>query len=286
MPEPVDEQPDDPARLEDAAASTASLDSGRTRRFCGRCGAPLAVDASACPRCDRPEPSESSPSADDQDEVEAVRSPRPVADVIGLYGVLLVTFLPIAIGAWIDDGDGEISVGYEITVGVIDAVIIGVWAIARWATIGPLLMRAVSLGWLVAPIAIGWATFLISWVFVDGVTTLFGIEEIVLTDGYARAGFGLVVMILFTCVQPAVFEELAFRGIIFNGLLSFLTRRETVIVSAVMFMVVHLTAFGVPQLVLGLVLAWLRLRSGSLWPCILLHFTHNFLCLSLELWWS
>jgi membrane protease YdiL (CAAX protease family) len=39
----------------------------------------------------------------------------------------------------------------------------------------------------------------------------------------------------------------------------------------------HLVAFGAMLLALSIILAWLRLRSASLWPAILLHATHDFL---------
>ena len=39
----------------------------------------------------------------------------------------------------------------------------------------------------------------------------------------------------------------------------------------------HLVAFGTMLLALSIILAWLRLRSASLWPAILLHATHDFL---------
>jgi membrane protease YdiL (CAAX protease family) len=38
----------------------------------------------------------------------------------------------------------------------------------------------------------------------------------------------------------------------------------------------RLVAFGTMLLALSIMLAWLRLRSASLWPAILLHAAHNF----------
>jgi membrane protease YdiL (CAAX protease family) len=60
--------------------------------------------------------------------------------------------------------------------------------------------------------------------------------------------------------------------------------REAVLISALMFMVLHLAVLSFPHLlVIGLVLGYVRVRSGSLYPCMLLHFTHNLLVVLAEM---
>jgi membrane protease YdiL (CAAX protease family) len=52
-----------------------------------------------------------------------------------------------------------------------------------------------------------------------------------------------------------------------------------------MFMILHLSIPSAPQLLLlGIVIGILRVRSGSLWPCVLMHFTHNAMCIAFERW--
>jgi membrane protease YdiL (CAAX protease family) len=86
-------------------------------------------------------------------------------------------------------------------------------------------------------------------------------------------------------VQPAIFEELAFRGVILAGVQHVLSPMESVVVSALMFMIIHLAVPSFPHLfVLGLALGWLRVHTGSLYPGMLLHFTHNLLCIVFEVW--
>ncbi len=80
--------------------------------------------------------------------------------------------------------------------------------------------------------------------------------------------------------RPAIVEEIAFRGIIFAAFLRSLKGWETVIVTALMFMVLHADVPAFPHLLLcGMIFGLLRLRSGSWLPGVFMHFTHNFLVL-------
>lgn len=93
-------------------------------------------------------------------------------------------------------------------------------------------------------------------------------------------GMRVPLALLVVCVAPVV-EELVFRGVLLSGLASRMHVGWAILVSAVIFGCVHLPDFGfawypVPALILlGLVLAWLRVRTRSLWPSITLHATNN-----------
>lgn len=90
----------------------------------------------------------------------------------------------------------------------------------------------------------------------------------------------VVLALLVVCVAPVV-EELVFRGVLLSGLASRMRIGWAIVASAVIFGCVHLPDFQfawypVPALILlGLVLAWLRVRTRSLWPSITLHATNN-----------
>jgi membrane protease YdiL (CAAX protease family) len=59
--------------------------------------------------------------------------------------------------------------------------------------------------------------------------------------------------------------------------------REAIITSALMFAALHVSVLAVPHLfVMGAVAAVIRLRSGSLLPCMVMHFVHNALVLLSE----
>src|SRR6185437_3049958 len=100
--------------------------------------------------------------------------------------------------------------------------------------------------------------------------------------GNVSVGMRLMLAVLVVCVAPFV-EELVFRGVLLSGLASRMPIGWAMLASAVVFGCVHLPDFKfawypVPALIiLGLVSAWLRVRTRSLWPSITLHATNNFI---------
>jgi sodium transport system permease protein len=84
-------------------------------------------------------------------------------------------------------------------------------------------------------------------------------------------------------IVPAIVEELFFRGYLFRALEARIHRPVPVIVtSAVLFAVFHLLFGEViavervpPSFLMGLVLGWIAWRTGSVWPGMVLHATHN-----------
>ena len=83
--------------------------------------------------------------------------------------------------------------------------------------------------------------------------------------------------ILSTAVFVAPFcEEIFFRGFVFAGLLRRMPLGWAIILSALLFATAHLDPASFPVLfIIGLALAFLRWRTHSLWPGILLHAINN-----------
>ena len=82
---------------------------------------------------------------------------------------------------------------------------------------------------------------------------------------------------------PAVCEELAFRGFIFGGLLRQRGRLRAIVVTALMFGISHgFLQQSIAAACMGVLLGWIALRTGSVLPCILLHFTNNALSVSMS----
>jgi len=87
---------------------------------------------------------------------------------------------------------------------------------------------------------------------------------------YAWLPFVLIALL------PALCEELAFRGFILSGLRHLGHKWWAIGLTAMFFGIVH----GVLQqslvaTVVGLVIGYVAVQSGSLWPCICYHFVHN-----------
>ncbi len=83
-------------------------------------------------------------------------------------------------------------------------------------------------------------------------------------------------LLLLVAALPAVCEELAFRGFVLSGLRSGGNNRRAIVVSALFFSIAHgLLQQEVTTFVVGLVLGWLAVRSGSLLPGVVFHFLNN-----------
>jgi membrane protease YdiL (CAAX protease family) len=78
-------------------------------------------------------------------------------------------------------------------------------------------------------------------------------------------------------------EELLFRGLIFGCVEGYFGTPIAWAVSSILFAVAHAEpAHIVLVLPIGILLGWVRLRSGSLWPCVIAHAANN----TLVVWWA
>jgi membrane protease YdiL (CAAX protease family) len=95
-------------------------------------------------------------------------------------------------------------------------------------------------------------------------------------------GLRLPLVLMVVIVGPLV-EELLFRGVLLSALLQRWRTGWAVLISSLAFALVHLPGlqyqwYALPELaLLALVLAWLRLRSGSIWPGVVAHGVNNVL---------
>jgi len=96
----------------------------------------------------------------------------------------------------------------------------------------------------------------------------------------AASGGSLFWLLFLLAVSPALCEEMFFRGMLLSGLRSRLSKWQSIIISAVLFGALHMFVYQfVPVTLLGLLLAWLALETGSLLPGMILHFLNNALVL-------
>ena len=94
----------------------------------------------------------------------------------------------------------------------------------------------------------------------------------------------LLVNLLMLAVLPAIGEEFIFRGCL-QRIFARWTKNQHVAIwlTAFIFSAVHLQFFGfIPRMLLGALLGYLLLWSGSLWTCILAHFLNNALVVGIS----
>jgi membrane protease YdiL (CAAX protease family) len=269
--------PPETGPLADAAASPPACAACQRLRkpgaaFCGYCGHRVGDPPPAPAR-----PRESFSAL----QRRVARDWGEVAFVIKFYVAMLAIQIVTAV---VVKSGAEAFTAYLVA-DVLLAAVTGLAAAMHWQEVRGLLVRSGFTPRLLA-VVLGAALPVYAAVhaFVSGLQAAFQIQQPgrILDD---FAGRGVWWPVLLVCVSAAVFEELAFRGVIFGVLRRHARLAETLLITATAFAILHLSAFAlVSHTLLGLYLGWLRHRSGSLYPCVLAHFLHNALALADERW--
>lgn len=102
---------------------------------------------------------------------------------------------------------------------------------------------------------------------------------------YSIYSMPAVVMIYSIALNPAIFEELAFRGVLYNYLNTFLNDRLVVIVTGFAFAILHLSFISLFWLVpFGILVGAMRKRFGTIWYGVIFHFTFNLVAVLFDLY--
>jgi membrane protease YdiL (CAAX protease family) len=110
-------------------------------------------------------------------------------------------------------------------------------------------------------------------------------EQMGLIFALIHAQGGLPLVILCIAVAPGICEELLCRGTLLSGLRRGLGPAGAVLISSFLFAVLHLSPYRfLPQFAVGVVLALLALRSGSILPGMMVHTLHNAGAVLFALW--
>ena len=158
------------------------------------------------------------------------------------------------------------------------------WSLARPPGFGfvrparaSFLLLAVVIG-LAAPIVGGWLT---QWLAHGHPVT----QDIRQLGESTPLDWRIALVLVVVTLGPLV-EELLFRGVLLSALLQRWGSTVAILLSSLVFALAHLPGLGwqlfaLPDLLLlALALAWLRLRSGSIWPSVIAHGTNNLLAVA------
>jgi membrane protease YdiL (CAAX protease family) len=101
------------------------------------------------------------------------------------------------------------------------------------------------------------------------------------TMEFTETGLGLAIIAVLAVVVAPVAEETFFRGFLFSGLGNRYGYGWGAVFSALIFSLAHILQPGafLPIFFLGLLLAWLYMKTGSIWACIFTHFAYNSIAL-------
>jgi uncharacterized protein len=247
---------------------------------CARCGGALRIAALYCARCGTRVSAE-------EPELEACIEPAgPTVDrwqelrVVGwLYGLLLVTSFFFGIFYSIDP-----TADFGPWHSLVFAIVISAFAVhyrhevlglLRPSTFDRNARKMLAIAALIQFALLGAVFYLLEQT---------GIPFERVTDEIQNHDYALWQLLALYSLTPAVFEEIAFRGIIFDRLRRVLGDREGWLVQAALFSVLHLSPVIFPtHFAMGLIAGWLRMRTGSLIPCMILHAVWNAANILLEL---
>ncbi|MBU3100740.1 MULTISPECIES: CPBP family intramembrane glutamic endopeptidase [Clostridium] len=121
---------------------------------------------------------------------------------------------------------------------------------------------------------------LIFWV--SGISTPSFINEVV-----DELPISPIISIISVIIVAPIYEEIIFRGILLKGMSKKTNPAIAIVVSALLFAVVHMNIpQGINAFLLGLVLGFIYLNKKSIYLSIFAHFINNFLALSLSSFFS
>jgi membrane protease YdiL (CAAX protease family) len=219
-------------------------------RFCGHCGSTLQAERA-----------------------------KPQADVFSLLTPSLTYyFLTLALLATykLTTVFGDDFQGFVI-VNAIDVAIVLVFAIMAWKDIRPLFSFS---GFRFSIAALTVVCALAGSLFVSELANFINISinDDVFYDTWLfhETTSPLLYSVLFVCVQPALFEEVAFRGFLLNNIQKIASPAGAIYITSFIFGIVHLAIISMLWLVpIGLAFAVLRLKYNTLWYGVIGHFAYN-----------
>ena len=108
------------------------------------------------------------------------------------------------------------------------------------------------------------------------VNSLFGIQFENPAPEYGSDAWSFILMLLCVGILPALIEEFAIRGVILGALRKKFSDTSAIVISSVLFGIMHGNLQQIPfATLLGLLLAYATIYTGSLPPAILIHAVNN-----------
>jgi CAAX protease family protein len=128
---------------------------------------------------------------------------------------------------------------------------------------------------------------IIPFIIVAGIALLFGVvepttslipmPESIKTEFIKAVSHTGVLTFIYMVIVAPILEELIFRGIILDGLLKKYSPIMSILISSILFGIVHLSPWSfVTGLIMGIFMGWVYYKSKSLLATIIIHASANF----------
>ncbi len=93
---------------------------------------------------------------------------------------------------------------------------------------------------------------------------------------FSHLKYAKLVTVLMVGLQPAIFEELAFRGVLQQGLYKVVDTKQAIFISAFLFALLHMSFISFFWLLpFALCLGYIRMKEDTLWYGVIIHFCFN-----------
>ena len=104
-----------------------------------------------------------------------------------------------------------------------------------------------------------------------------------INEAFEELSVSPIILILSAAVVAPIYEEIIFRGILLKGMSKKINPIIALVVSALLFAIVHMNIpQGINAFLLGLVIGFIYLKTGSIYLSIFAHFINNILALSVS----
>ncbi|NMB75857.1 MAG: CPBP family intramembrane metalloprotease [Myxococcales bacterium] len=255
------------------------MDSDPRSPVCPACSRPVRPGTSFCGGCGAPLP----PSIADDAGPSGAELPASVVGPVNPWRRILpsiwmwILLLAVngVVGIYVritETSSPSLLVAAEL-LGIPIVLLCGFRSRTSWAKLlrsGPFGARSL----LFAAAALG-----VIFVWMNGyffLVSLLGVETLNEAEDFVRAGWPVFAMLVVGSLLPAAIEEVAFRGVVQAAFEEVGNAREAILIQAGMFAFLHLSpVVFVSHFGFGWVLGYLRLRSRSLLPGMLVHALWN-----------
>jgi len=115
--------------------------------------------------------------------------------------------------------------------------------------------------------------------------SVFEVWQVTYYETFRYSPAPLLLAIISVGVFPAIFEEIAFRGIIFKELTAVTRIKSTILISAVLFTILHFSLISILWLFpIGLLFGYFRAKYRTIWYGVIGHFVYNSSIVLIELY--
>lgn len=234
----------------------------------------------AITRADRYCPACGGRITDDKEVIhENIFTSRSMLIVLGYYCICFGVWLVIEYGDWVQDAHDFYVLHIVDAAITLTFALIGIKQLIPLYSFKNVVLKKVllySLAAVIGSIAINYITTLINISLFDSDLRFYPL--------FSSSEYPVAYMIALIAVYPALFEEMAFRGFMFNSVKNLAGGTNAVIVTSLLFAIVHFAFLSLFWLIpFALITARLRNKYNTLWYGMAIHFAFNLTACIIEI---